>query len=125
MILMASSVDSEFIGEYTESFKSFFNSKTQGYANLELHHQFEDRGIHNVGFAEGTLLALYSGHLKRSNPTTPSNCTPFAFCKLQAAQLHQKSRSLVCTMINHKGGSTQSAEELKAKAKQDVVVPSD
>ncbi len=42
MILMASSVDSKFIKEYTESFKSFFNSKTQGYANLELHHQFED-----------------------------------------------------------------------------------
>ena len=42
MILMASSVDSKFIGEYTESFKLFFNSKTQGNANLELHHQFED-----------------------------------------------------------------------------------
>jgi hypothetical protein len=42
MILMASSVDSEFIGKYTESFKSFFNSKTQGNTNLELHHQFED-----------------------------------------------------------------------------------
>jgi hypothetical protein len=125
MILMASSVDSKFIGEYTESFKLFFNSKTQGYADLELHHQFEDGGIHNVGFAEGTVLVLYSGHLKRSNPTTPSNCTPFAFRELQAAQLHQKSRLLVCTMINHKGGSTQSAKELKAKAKQDVVVPSD
>ena len=59
MILMASSTDSEFIGEYTESFKLFFNSKTQGYANLKLHHQFEDPGIHNVGYAEGTVLALY------------------------------------------------------------------
>jgi hypothetical protein len=78
-----------------------------------------------VGFAEGTVLVLYSGHLKRSNPTTPSNCTPFAFHELQAAQLHQKSRSLVCTMIKHKGGSTQSAKELKAKAKQDVVAPLD
>ena len=28
-------------------------------------------------------------------------------------------------MINHKGGSTQNAKELKAKAKQDVVAPSD
>ncbi len=65
MILMAFSTDSKFIGEYTESFKSFFNSKTQGYTDLELHHQFEDQGIHNVGFAEGTVLALYSGHLKR------------------------------------------------------------
>jgi hypothetical protein len=93
MILMASSVESKFIGEYTESFKLFFNCKTQGYANLELHHQFENQGIHNVGFAEETVLVLYSGHLKRSNPTTPSNCNPFAFRQLQAAQLHQKSRS--------------------------------
>ncbi len=42
MILMASSTDSGFIGEYTESFKLFFNSKIQAYADLELHHQFED-----------------------------------------------------------------------------------
>jgi hypothetical protein len=32
---------------------------------------------------------------------------------------------LVCTIINHKGGSTQSAKGLKAKAKQDVVAPLD
>ncbi len=79
MILMASSVDSKSIGEHTESFKSFFNSKTHAYANLELHHLFEERGIHIVGFAEGTVLAFYSGHLRRSNLTAPSNCTPFAF----------------------------------------------
>jgi hypothetical protein len=125
MILMASSVDSKFIGEHTESFKSFFNSKTQAYANLELHHLFEERGIHNVGFAEGTVLALYLGHLRRSNPTAPSNCPPFAFQELQAAQMNQKSRLLVCTMITHKGSATHSAEELKAKAKQDVVAPLD
>ncbi len=78
-----------------------------------------------MGFAEGTVLALYSGHLKRSNPTAPSNWMPFAFRELQAAQMNQKSRLLVCTMINHKGGLTQSIEELKAKANQDVVAPSD
>ncbi len=78
-----------------------------------------------MGIAEGTVLALYSGHLKRSNPTAPSNCMPFAVRELQAAQMNQKSRLLVCTMINHKGGLTQSVEELKAKAKQDVVAPSD
>ncbi len=125
MILMASSVDSKFIGEHTESFKSFFNSKTQAYADLELHHLFEEHGIHNVGFAEGTVLALYSGHLRRSNPTAPSNCAPFAFQELQAAQMNQKSRLLVCTMITHEGSATHSAEELKAKAKQDVVAPLD
>jgi hypothetical protein len=39
--------------------------------------------------------------------------------------MNQKSWSLVCTMINHKGGLTQSVKELKAKAKQVVVAPSD
>ncbi len=125
MILMASSVESKSIGEHTESFKSLFNIKTQAYADLELHHLFEERGIHNVGFAEGTVLALYLGHLQRSNPTAPSNCIPFTFRELQAAQMNQKLRLLVCTMITHKGSATHSAEELKAKAKQDVVAPLD
>ena len=125
MMLMASSSDSQFIGEHPESFKSFFNSKTQAYADLELNKLFEEREIFNVGFAEGTVLALYTGHLRRSNPTAPSNCTPFAFRELQAAQMNQKSRSLVCTMITHKGNATHSAKELKAKAKQDVVAPTD
>ena len=79
MMLMASSPDSQFIGEHPESFKSFFNSKTQAYADLELNKLFKERDIFNVGFAEGTVLALYTGHLRRSNPTAPSNCTPFAF----------------------------------------------
>ena len=125
MILMASSADSQFPGEHPDSFKSFFNSKTQAYADLELNNLFEERDIYNVGFAEGTVLALYTGHLRRSNPTAPSNCTPFAFRELQAAQMTQKSRSIICTMITHKGNATHSADELKAKAKQDVVAPTD
>jgi hypothetical protein len=39
--------------------------------------------------------------------------------------MNQKSRSLICTMINQKGGLTQNAEEIKIKAKQDVAAPSD
>jgi hypothetical protein len=37
----------------------------------------------------------------------------------------QKSRSLISTMINQKGGLTQSAEEIKTKAKQDIAAPTD
>ncbi len=123
MILMASAVEPDIQGKYADSFKAFYNSKNHGYADMELHHQFEVKGIHNVGFAEGKVLALWSGLLKRSNPMGPSNCTPFAFRELQPANMNQKSRSLICIMINQKGGLAQSAEEIKTKAKQDVAAP--
>jgi hypothetical protein len=37
--------------------------------------------------------------------------------------MNQKSQSLICTMINQKAGLAQSAEEIKAKAKQKVAAP--
>jgi hypothetical protein len=92
---------------------------------MELHHQFDAKNFQNVGFAEGTVLAMWSGLLKRSNPTAPSNYTPFAFQELQPMNMNQKSRSLICTMINQKGGLAQSAEEIKKKAKQNIEAPSD
>jgi hypothetical protein len=57
---------------------------------MELHHQFDAKGFHNVGFAEGTVLVLWSGLLKISNPTAPSNCTPFTFQELQPANIKPK-----------------------------------
>jgi hypothetical protein len=39
--------------------------------------------------------------------------------------MNQKSRSLICTMINQKGGLAHSAEEIKTKAKQDMAAPAD
>jgi hypothetical protein len=117
---MASAIKPDIQGEYADSFKVFYNSKNHGYTDMELHHQIKAKGIHNVGFAEGTVLALWSGLLTRSNPTGPSNCTPCAFRELQLGNMNQKSRSLICTMINQKGGLAQGAEEIKTKAKQDV-----
>jgi hypothetical protein len=125
MILMASAVNNEIQGEYADSFKAFYNSKNHGYADMELHHQFDANGFPNMEFAEGTVLALWSGLLKRSNLTAPSNCTPFTFQELQPANMNQKSRSLICTMINQKGDLAQSAEEIKTKAKQDMGAPAD
>jgi hypothetical protein len=125
MILMASVVDHNIQGKYAQSFKAFYNSKNHRYADMELHHQFDAKGFHNVGFTEGTVLALWSGLLKRLNLTAPSNCTPFAFRELQPANINQKSRSLICTMIIQKGGLAQNAEEIKTKAKQDVAAPGD
>jgi len=125
MILVAFATEPDQAGKFCDSFKSFYNSKNQGYADMELHHQFDAKNFQIVGFAEGTVLAMWSGLLKRSNPTTPSNCTPFAFRELQPMNMNQKLRSLICTMINQKGGLAQSAEEIKKKAKQNIEVPSD
>ncbi len=125
MILMLSEIEHNQQSNYAKSFKAFYNSKNHSYANLELHYQFDTKGFHNVSFSEGMVLVLWSGLLKRLNPTAPSNCTPFAFCELQLANMNQKSRSLICTMINQKGGLAQSAEEIKMKAKQDVAAPAD
>ncbi len=69
MILMASATESDQIGTFCNSFKLFYNSKNQGYTDLELHHQFNAKDFQNVGFAKGTVLALWLGLLKRSNPT--------------------------------------------------------
>ncbi len=37
--------------------------------------------------------------------------------------MNQKSWSLICTIINQRGGLAQSTEEIKAKAKQEVSAP--
>jgi hypothetical protein len=83
MILMASANELDQIRTFSNSFNSFSNSKNQGYADMELHHQFDAKDLQNVEFAKGMVLALWSGLLKRSNLITQSNCTPFAFRELQ------------------------------------------
>jgi hypothetical protein len=45
MILMASATKSDRIGTFSNSFKAFYNSKNQGYADLELHHQFNAKDL--------------------------------------------------------------------------------
>jgi hypothetical protein len=122
---MAFAMEPDQIGKFCNSFKSFYNSKNQGYVDLELHNKFDNKALHNVGFTEGTVLALWSGLLKRSNPTAPRNCTPFAFKELMPINMNEKSRSLIITMINQKGSLSQSSDEIKAKAKQDIATPRD
>jgi hypothetical protein len=124
MIRMASTASADHIGNFFDSFKAFYNSKNQGYTDLELHNQFKVKSLHIVGFGEGAVLALWWGLLRRSNPMAPSNCTPFAFKELLPINMNQKLRSQIVTMINQKSGLSQSAEEIKAKAKQDIAAPS-
>jgi hypothetical protein len=115
MIWMASPMELDHISEFCNLFKSFYNSKNQDYANLELHNQFDNKALHNVGFAEGTVLALWSGLLKRSNSTAPSNCTPFAFKELTPINMNQKSCSLIITMINQKRGLISDLGQNKSR----------
>jgi hypothetical protein len=62
MIQMASAMEADCVGEFFDSFESFYkNNKNQGIVDLELHNQFDDKALQNVGFAEGTVLALWSG----------------------------------------------------------------
>ncbi len=61
MILMASATEPDRAGEFCNSFKSFYNSKNQGYADMKLHHQFDAKNFQNVGFAEGTVLVMWLG----------------------------------------------------------------
>ncbi len=88
MIPMAPATKSGQIRTFSNSFKSFYNSKNQGYADMELYHQFDAKDLQNVEFAKGTVLALWSELLKKLAPTAPSNCTPFVFCKLQPMNMN-------------------------------------
>jgi hypothetical protein len=58
MIWMASATEANHVHKFCDSFKSFYNSRNQGYTDLELHNQINNKALHNVGFAEGTVLAL-------------------------------------------------------------------
>ena len=55
---MASLMEAHHVGKFCNSFKSFYYNKNQGYTDLELHNQINNKALHNVGFAEGTVLAL-------------------------------------------------------------------
>jgi hypothetical protein len=123
MILMASATKSDQIGTFSNSFKSFHNSKNQVMLTWNYTINLTPRTSRMWVLPKGTVLALWSGLLKRSNPMVPSNSTQFAFWEHQPMNMIQKFRSLICTMINQKGGLAQSAEEIKEKAKQEVAAP--
>ncbi len=59
MILTASATKLDQIGTFSNFFKLFYNSKNQGYANMELHHQFNAKDLQNGNFVKGTVLALW------------------------------------------------------------------
>eukprot|EP00957_Ditylum_brightwellii_P162053 12337962-Ditylum_brightwellii.AAC.1 len=61
MLVMASATDCDGTPSNTaESCRLFFNCKNATLADQELHQQFEDMGLGDIGFAHGTTQALYN-----------------------------------------------------------------
>ncbi len=102
----------------------FLNSENAGMAQFELAHQFEALKINDVGFAAGTVQALYIGEFKYADSSTPSNFTVFAFYEQAPNTATQKMDYLVCHLIQEQG-QKKSLDEIKASLKQTVHVPKD
>jgi hypothetical protein len=100
------------------------NSDNAGLAQFELTHQFKALKIEDVGFAAGTVQALYLGEFLYANSSTPSNFTVFAFFEQEPNARSQKEDYLVCHLIQEQG-QKKSLDKIKASLKQTVHVPKD
>ena len=126
MLKMASATDSDQLGELCEAFKSFYNSKNHGAADIQLHQLMEDKGFGDAAFGEGVSMTLWSGNFNRPNPAAPGVLSPFSFKEQEPLGSTQRNRSLILSMIlNTKGGLSKSIDELKASSKVETTVPSD
>ena len=103
---------------------SFLNSENTGMAQFELAHQFKALKMEDVGFAAGTMQALYLSEFLYVNSSTPSNFTVFAFYEQEPNATAQKMDYLVCHLIQEQG-QKKSLDEIKASLKQTVHIPKD
>ncbi len=124
MLTLASSKDCDDTpNEPTLSCKDFFNCKNASLAEQELVQQFEDRGLGDVSFAQGTSQALYHGLFQYYQGSTPSNFTVFAFFEEDPLQMDRiNRRALLLTLVSTRGQG-DTLEEIKNSAKQTVKVP--
>jgi hypothetical protein len=89
--------------EIAPSCLRFINSDNVGMAQFELTHQFASHGIDDVGFAAGTVQALYVGDFKYPDSSTPSNFTVFAFYEQAPNSSAQHMDYLICHLIQEQG----------------------
>ena len=101
LILFASAEDPSSVPlNVTDSCKRFINSDTEGLADLELITQFKNRNLHNVAFSAGLTQALYNGRFQWSDPSTPSNFSPFSMFEAEPIQLaEQQNRHFILHVI--------------------------
>jgi hypothetical protein len=86
----------------------FINSENVGMAQYELIHQVKELGFPDIGFAQGTVQALYIGVFLYSDSSTPSNFTVFAFREVeplsnsrQKDYLARQNKSIIKTDSSH------------------------
>jgi hypothetical protein len=70
----------------TDACERFINSETEGLADLELNAQFKNQNLPDVAFSVGFTQALYNGRFQWSDPSTPSNFSPFSMLKVEPIQ---------------------------------------
>jgi len=126
MLKMASATEPDQIGDLCNAFKSFFNSKNHGAADIQLHQLMEDKGFGNAVFGKGVLITLWSGNFTRPNPSAPGVLSPFSFKEIEPLGSSQCKRSLLLSMVlNAKGNLLKSLHEMKASSKVETTVPTD
>jgi hypothetical protein len=102
----------------------FINSENVGMAQYELIHQFKKLGFPDIGFAQGTVQALYIGDFLYSDSSTPSNFIVFAFHEVEPLSNSRQKDYLVCQLVQTQG-QKKMLDEIKASLKQTVHMPSD
>jgi hypothetical protein len=91
----------------------FINSENVGMAQYELIHQFKELGFPDIGFAQGTVQALYIGNFLYSDSSTPSNFTVFAFHEVEPLSNSRQKDYLVCQLVQTQG-QKKTLDEIKA-----------
>ena len=127
MIENASATVCDNAGELGEKFMSLYNMKTHGGLDIELHQLFEDKGMGDVGFAEGVATNIWAGIFTRTQKSTPCAFSPFSFSEQTAlSSKSDKDRSLLLEIYSStKGGLIKSIDDVKTSAKTTVTVPQD
>jgi hypothetical protein len=93
-------------GELCSDFISFYNSKTHGGLDIQLHQLFKDTGMGDVVFAKGVLTNLWVGNVGRAHKSAPEAFTPFSFSKIKAltASGNDRDRSLLINIYSAQKG---------------------
>jgi hypothetical protein len=107
MSKMDSATEPDRIGDLCNAFKSFFNSKNHGAADIQLQQLMEDKGFGDAVFGEGVSITLWSGNFTRPNPLAPGVLSPFSFKEMEPLGSSQRKRSLLLSMVLNAKGDLQ------------------
>jgi hypothetical protein len=109
MIKNASATVCDNAGELGEKFMSLYNMKTHGGLDIELHQLFEDKGMGDVGFAEGVATNMWAGIFTRTQKLTPGAFPPSlsANRQLSPAKVIRTDLSSLRYILQRKEGSSR------------------